>query len=52
VRVYSTFNPKDPQRSVDYKKKILNTSAVFYDDAYSVKKLIIKENKGKAGIYM
>lgn len=48
VRVYSTFSPIDPE---DY-KQIFNTSAVFYDDAYSMKKLIIKENKGKTGIYM
>jgi len=48
VRVYSTFSPKD----INDSKKSDITPAVVYEDAYSMKKVIIKENKGKAGIYM
>jgi hypothetical protein len=27
-------------------------ASVVYEDAYSMKKAILKENKGRAGIYM
>ena len=48
MRVYSTFSSKDPKDS----KKSPAAPAVVYQDAFSMKKQIIKENKGKAGIYM
>lgn len=39
VRLYSTTSPSDSH------------SIKFYEDPYSTKKLIIKDNKGKSGIY-
>ena len=32
--------------------EVLNEASVVYEDAYSMKKEIIKENQGKLGIYM
>lgn len=29
-----------------------NENLIVYDDAYSMRKIIIKENKSKSGIYM
>lgn len=48
MRAYSTYIPKD--KNNPNKDHII--PAVFYEDAYSMKKGILKENKGKAGIYM
>jgi hypothetical protein len=48
VRAYSTYIPKDNS----YSSNGHITPSVVYEDAYSMKKAILKENKGKAGIYM
>jgi group I intron endonuclease len=45
VRAYSTSSSKDSGNDPI-------TPAVVYVDAYSMKKVILKENKGKSGIYM
>jgi group I intron endonuclease len=47
VRAYSTFSPKDNNNS----RNGLISPVVVYEDAYSMKKEILNENKGKAGIY-
>jgi hypothetical protein len=47
VRAYSTFSPNDNN---NYRNGLINP-AVVYEDAYSMKKKILNENKGKAGIY-
>jgi group I intron endonuclease len=48
VRAYSTCISKDNS----YSSNGHITPSVVYEDAYSMKKEILKENKGKAGIYM
>ena len=48
MRAYSTFSTEDKNNP----KKDHIIPAVFYEDPYSMKKAILKENKGKAGIYM
>jgi len=48
VRAYSTYISKDNSDSSNGHI----TPSVVYEDAYSMKKAILKENKGKAGIYM
>jgi group I intron endonuclease len=48
VRTYSTSISKDNS----YSSNGHITPSVVYEDAYSMKKAILKENKGKAGIYM
>jgi group I intron endonuclease len=48
VRAYSTCISKDNS----YSSNGHITPSVVYEDAYSMKKAILKENKGKAGIYM
>ena len=48
VRAYSTYISKDNS----YSSNGRITPSVVYEDAYSMKKAILKENKGKAGIYM
>jgi group I intron endonuclease len=48
VRAYSTYISKDNS----YSSNVHITPSVVYEDAYSMKKAILKENKGKAGIYM
>jgi len=48
VRAYSTYISKDNS----YSSNGHITPSVVYEDAYSMKKAILKENKGKAGIYM
>ena len=48
VRTYSTYISKDNS----YYNNGHITPSVVYEDAYSMKKVILKENKGKAGIYM
>jgi hypothetical protein len=41
IRNYSSLPATDPQENQR-----------FYDDIYTDKKLIIKENKGRSGIYL
>lgn len=48
VRGYSTFSPKDTNDSSGDQF----IPAVIYEDASSMKKAILKDNAGKAGIYM
>jgi group I intron endonuclease len=48
VRTYSTSISKDNS----YSSNGHITPSVVYEDAYSMKKAILMENKGKAGIYM
>jgi cytochrome c oxidase subunit II-like protein len=48
VRAYSTYISKDNS----YSSNGHITPSVVYEDAYYMKKAILKENKGKAGIYM
>jgi len=48
VRTYSTCISKDNS----YSSNGRITPSVVYEDAYSMKKAILKENKDKAGIYM
>ena len=48
MRTYSTSISKDNS----YSSNGHITPSVVYEDAYSMKKAILKENKGKAGIYM
>lgn len=48
MRAYSTYISKDNS----YSSNGHVTPSVVYEDAYSMKKAILKENKGKAGIYM
>jgi len=48
VRAYSTYISKDNS----YSSNGHITPSVVYEDAYFMKKAILKENKGKAGIYM
>lgn len=48
LRAYSTFSS---QNKSDFSYGHI-TPAIVYEDAYSMKKAILKENKGKAGIYM
>jgi group I intron endonuclease len=45
VRCYST------KSAVDIKNKIKDVNSVYYEDSYLMKKLIIKNNKNKSGIY-
>lgn len=53
VRAYSTFTiPSGDTKDNNDSKKIDITPAMFYEFAFSMKKQIVKENKGKAGIYM
>lgn len=48
VRAYSTSSPKD---SDNYNDDPLIPAAI-YEDAFTMKKAILKDNAGKAGIYM
>lgn len=48
VQTYSTFSSKDKSDS----NNVHITPALVYADAYSMKKAILKDNQGKAGIYM
>lgn len=48
VRSYSTFSPNNNKKSSD--DQIV--PVVIYEDAFTMKKTILKENKGKSGIYM
>lgn len=47
VRAYSTSSPNDNNSSDDQ-----FIPAAIYEDALSMKKAILKDNDGKAGIYM
>lgn len=49
---YSTFNSKDSSNSFLSSSNDDITPAIVYQDAYSMKKAILMENKGKGGIYM
>nr|ATI20566.1 endonuclease [Ophiognomonia clavigignenti-juglandacearum] len=52
VLAYSTFNSKDSSNSFLSSSNDDITPAIVYQDAYSMKKAILMENKGKGGIYM
>lgn len=48
VRAYSTSSPNDTNNSKDDQF----IPAAIYEDAFTMKKAILKDNAGKAGIYM
>jgi ABC-type multidrug transport system permease subunit len=48
VRAYSTSSPKDTNNSKDDQF----IPAAIYEDAFTMKKAILKDNAGKVGIYM
>ena len=48
VRAYSTSSPNDTNNSSDDQF----IPAAIYEDAFAMKKAILKDNAGKAGIYM
>ena len=54
IRLYSTCSATSIDETCTEKAPIVNSNSrdiKFYDDAYSMKKLIIKDNKNKSGIY-
>ena len=50
IRTYSTLPKLDSKPNIS--EVISNPSVIVYEDAFSMKKEILKENTGKSGIYM
>nr|YP_010121858.1 GIY-YIG endonuclease [Monilinia fructicola]QRF72234.1 GIY-YIG endonuclease [Monilinia fructicola]QYB19425.1 GIY-YIG endonuclease [Monilinia fructicola]QYB19486.1 GIY-YIG endonuclease [Monilinia fructicola]QYB19548.1 GIY-YIG endonuclease [Monilinia fructicola]QYB19610.1 GIY-YIG endonuclease [Monilinia fructicola] len=52
VRAYSTSSSSKDNNEFNHDKFIPSLAQVIYDDVFFMKKAILKDNAGKAGIYM
>ena len=52
VRAYSTSSSSNDNNEFSHDKFIPSLAQAIYEDVFSMKKAILKDNAGKAGIYM
>ena len=52
VRTYSTSSNSNDNNEFNHDKFIPSLTQIIYEDAFAMKKAILKDNAGKAGIYM